>query len=602
MLEAFRKILVLLTRSERRQMYLLIAAIIISAFLELVGVTAIFPFLSVASNPDKIQQNNILKWFYDNVGFANKNSFLFTLGAAAFCMLVISNVFRALTAWGTFYFAHMRRHDVSKRLLSGYLYERYKFFLNRNSSVMTTHILSNVNSAIAGVLVPGMQILANILIALFIILLLIVMDPMLAMKVAFVLGGLYITVYLFVRKKLTYLGKIAAECMKEMFKILSEAFGGIKEVKIMSKEKFFLDKYVDRSKKYMRSIAISQTIDLLPKYVFETLAYGGVLLIVMYMIATKEGFHNAIPMIGLYAFSGFRLMPALQQILKGATRVRSSIPVLDMVYQDYVDRKADCNFDKMNPAVCTGLQFSNKIEFRNVTFSYATANEPAIRESNITIECNSTIGFVGATGSGKTTTIDILLGLLQPQAGEIIVDGMTINDSNLRAWQANIGYVPQHIFLSDDTITCNIAFGVPGKEIKYRDVEQSARVANIHDFIVSELPDGYETKVGERGVRLSGGQRQRIGIARALYSNPDILILDEATSSVDGIVEGIIMEAVHTIAHKKTIIIIAHRMSTVKECDKIYMMEKGRIIDQGKYDDLIRTNQQFRDMAKVNIT
>jgi ABC-type multidrug transport system fused ATPase/permease subunit len=310
----------------------------------------------------------------------------------------------------------------------------------------------------------------------------------------------------------------------------------------------------------------------------------------------NNDFQQIIPTMGLYLLASYRLVPALQQIYQDMTMIKSTRPVLDAIYKDLVDCQTESH--RTNTPRSAILQLKEYIEFCNVSFQYPKAKEPVIRDFNLTIRLNTTIGFVGTTGSGKTTTVDILLGLLNPLQGVLRVDGVEINKNNLPMWQANIGYVSQHIYLSDDTVARNIAFGVPDNEIDHQTIKQVARLANIHDFIANELPSGYETEVGERGVRLSGGQRQRIGIARALYYNPSVLVLDEATSALDGITEDTVLDAIHNLAHKKTIIIIAHRLSTVKECDMVYMMEQGRIVAQGTYQELIGTNQQFRDMAK----
>jgi ABC-type multidrug transport system fused ATPase/permease subunit len=239
------------------------------------------------------------------------------------------------------------------------------------------------------------------------------------------------------------------------------------------------------------------------------------------------------------------------------------------------------------------------IELESIRFNYPNTETPAIHDLSLRIEAGTTVGLVGPTGCGKTTSVDILLGLLTPQRGRLLVDGDEITEENLRRWQVNLGYVPQQIYLSDSTLARNIAFGIPEHKIDLDAVERAARVANLHDFVVSELPEGYRTIVGERGVRLSGGQRQRVGIARAVYHNPAVLVLDEATSALDTVTETAVMDAIHNLAHEKTIIVIAHRITTVRECDNIYMLDKGRIVAEGTYDRLLKTSEHFRALAKV---
>lgn len=597
MFEVFRKVFAFLTPEERKRACWLALAIVIAALFDLIGVVSIFPFLSIASDPSKIQTNSTLKWIYTTMDFTNKNNFLFALGVAALGILVIGNGFRAFTTWTIYYFTMMKRYDVSKKLFRHYLHEPYMFFLNRNSSELTAHLLQNVNSAVSGVFVPGMQLIANVIVTLFIILLLFMVDPLVVLLAAVVVSGAYGIVYLLVRRKLTVIGKELVIDGNMLYKILGEAFGGIKVLKLMGKEDVFLDRYSETTKKFMHSDAVSQTISLLPKYILETIAFGGIMTVMLYLIAAKEDFNKAIPLIGLYAFAGYRLIPSLQAIFYCITQIQRSSEALEVVYRDFVSTMKEDHHAKIKGV--GSLPFFKKLELRNLIFKYLGAQDAAIKNLSLIIHANTTVGFVGATGSGKTTTVDIILGLLVPQQGEIIVDDIIINSKNLHLWQPNIGYVPQYIYLCDDTITRNIAFGVPDHEIDHKAVEHAARLANIHDFILNELPDRYETLVGERGVRLSGGQIQRLGIARALYYDPSVIILDEATSSLDTVTENIVMDAIHGLAHKKTIIIIAHRLSTVKECDMIYLFKHGKIVEQGNYQSLRRTSQYFDEMARA---
>jgi ABC-type multidrug transport system fused ATPase/permease subunit len=305
-----------------------------------------------------------------------------------------------------------------------------------------------------------------------------------------------------------------------------------------------------------------------------------------------------IPTLGIFAFSVLRLLPSLQQVYASLASIRSGTAVLDHIHEDYTPI-----LDQLAPqpaaaaTLVAPLALTSALELKGLDYAYSAAGRPAVRGIDIRIPARTTIGIVGGTGAGKTTLIDLILGLLTPQAGEIVVDGVAITEANLRAWQRSLGYVPQSIYLTDDTIARNIAFGVPADRIDMQAVERAARIAALHDFVVQDLPKGYETLVGERGVRLSGGQRQRIGIARALYSDPSLLILDEATSALDNITERVVMEAVQNIRADKTIIIIAHRLTTVRQCDAIFLLEKGQVASVGTYDELVAQNETFRKMA-----
>ncbi len=601
MIRSVSKVFALFSEKERRKTYWLFVGIMIMGLMQISGIAAITPFMAVVANPEVISTNKYMNQAYTLLGFSNENQFLFFLGMAVLSVLAIGNAFSAFVTWLLLRFTFMQGHSISKRLLDKYLSQPYVFFLNRNSSELSKNLFLEVNRVVGGVLIPGMHILTRVVVALCILGLLVLVDPFLALTVAIVLGGAYTIIFKLVRKKLAKIGKEATEAGKERFKIASEALGGVKDLKLMSREPVFLKRYSDQSYLFAGYEATNGIISQLPRYALETIAFGGILLMVLYLIGVKQSAEQALPLVSMYAFAAYRLMPSLQQIFAGMTRVRYNLAALDVLYGDLVEDGTGSipalNYDK----TITPLSFKEKIELRNIVFYYSNAPVPAIDDLNLTIKSNTTIGFVGTTGSGKTTTVDIILGLLTPKSGKILIDGVEITQDNVRNWQKNLGYVPQSIYLTDDTITSNIAFGISDDKVDHDAVEQAAKIAKIHDFITDDLPNGYKTIVGERGVRLSGGQRQRIGIARALYHNPNVLIFDEATSALDGITENAIMDAIHHLSHRKTIIMIAHRLTTVKECDAIYMLDKGRVIASGTYSELMESSVSFRKMARVKL-
>lgn len=597
MIETFRKIFYLLSLGGKKKLYWLILAVVIMAVLDTIGVASIFPFLNVISSPDIIQTNSRLKWVYDRFGFSNRDAFLIALGVFSFVILVINNILRAQISIALTRFSYFKRHIMSKVLLEKYLYEPYIFFLNRNTSELTTYLVSEITRVVSGVLLPCLQVFAKSLMALLIFSLLVVVNPVVAAVIIIVIGGGYVIIYSLLRKVLARIGTDMTVHSKSIYKTLSEAFGGIKDIKILGKEQIFIDKFSGSVRKFSDCSCWQFIIFQLPRYVFEVLVFSGILFIAILIAVIQKNYQGVIPIVGLYAFAAYRLMPALQQIYQDIASIRSSLSALEVVYQDYVTCPGTPQRNQIGQD--QKLVFSKEIMFHDITFQYPNAREPIIESLNLAIKANTTVGLVGGSGAGKTTLVDILLGLLRPLSGELAVDGHVIKDENLRRWQASIGYVPQHVYLCDDTIMRNIAFGVPDEQIDHQAVQASAQMANIHDFIVQSLPRGYETEIGERGVRLSGGQRQRIGIARALYHNPLLLVFDEATSALDGITEDVILEAIYNLAHKKTIILIAHRLSTVKECDVIFMLDRGKLVGQGTFNELITNNQQFREMAKI---
>ena len=310
------------------------------------------------------------------------------------------------------------------------------------------------------------------------------------------------------------------------------------------------------------------------------------------MMAQSGNFGTALPILSLYVFAGYRLMPALQQIYSSFTQLAFIGPSIEKLYEDIKSLKPfNRNQDQ------SALSFNKSITLKNVHYNYPNASRTALKDINLIIPIKSTVGLVGATGSGKTTTVDIILGLLEAKKGTLEIDGKIITQQNKRSWQKAIGYVPQHIYLTDDTISANIAFGVEIEDINQEAVEKASKIANLHEFIIDELPKKYQTTIGERGVRLSGGQRQRIGIARALYHNPQVLILDEATSALDNQTEKAVMDAINNLSKNITIILIAHRLSTVKSCDKIFLLEKGELKNKGTFEELIKVNDNFRKSA-----
>jgi ABC-type multidrug transport system fused ATPase/permease subunit len=338
-----------------------------------------------------------------------------------------------------------------------------------------------------------------------------------------------------------------------------------------------------------------QVISQLPRYALEAIAFGGMLLVVLYLMSKSGSFVNAMPIIALYAYAGYRLMPALQQIYGAMTQLRFAAPALDALHADLM------SLQPMHPNPSQeAMAIQQAITLSNVQYRYPNSQQLALKNLSFTISARSIVGFVGATGSGKTTAVDVILGLLEPQEGELKIDGQPITADNRRQWQRAIGYVPQQIYLADDSVAANIALGIPAKDIDQHAVERATKIANLHQFVVNDLPQGYATTVGERGVRLSGGQRQRIGIARALYHNPQVLIFDEATSALDNLTEQAVMEAVHNLGDEITIILIAHRLSTVKACDMIFLLEKGELKAQGTFEELIQANERFRAMAASN--
>lgn len=600
MLLTLQRVLSLFTPSERRQIYWLLLSILIMGMLETTGIASIMPFVAIITNPESIHSNWLLLSIYNYFGFSDTSQYIFVVGLVVLSILLISNSFSAFTTWRLLRFVYLCGHNLSSRLFEKYLYNGYPFFLNHNSSDLVKNITTEIHRVVAGVLTPFMLMTSRAIISLCILALLIAMDPLLALLIFIVCGGSYAAVFLLSKKKLSLNGRISTSAQGQRFKVVGEGFGGIKDLKLSGREAEYLKRYNKPSLAFATSESTNQIISLLPKYALETIVFGGMLLVVFYLIQIKHATSQALPLLGLYAFAGYRLMPAFNQIFQGLSSIRYHSAALNLIY-DHINSGPESRSLPSGPSVKINqpeMHFSDSIQLNDLTFSYSPAGPKILKNLNLIVKANTTIAFVGKTGSGKTTLIDIILGLLPMDSGEILVDGIKLDEHNRRSWQKNIGYVPQSIYISDDTVSRNIAFGVPDEEIDHGAVVNAARIANIDEFVSKDLSHGYETVLGERGVRLSGGQRQRIGIARAIYHDPKVLILDEATSSLDGLTENVIMEAINNLGHQKTIILIAHRLTTVTGCDAIHVLDGGIIIASGNYQDLIVSCEQFRNMTK----
>lgn len=591
-----QKFLDLLSPSEQKRALLLLCMVVVMALLDVIGVASIMPFMAVLANPQLIESNSVMSYVYVSLGFNGYQDFLFALGLLVFVLLVVSLSFKALTTYAQTRFALMREYSIGKRLVEGYLHQPYSWFLNRHSADLGHTILSEVAAVVSGGLIPLLTLIAQSSVVFCLVGLLLLVDPMLALSVSVVLGMAYILAYKFMSRGLQHLGEARVRANQQRFTAVSEAFSAAKEVKVGGLEQIYTQRFAGPAEIYAKGQTTAQVVALLPRFVLEAIAFGGMLLVVLYLMVKSGSFAEALPVITLYAFAGYRLLPALQQIYGALTQLRFAGPALDALHKDL---KSLEEYVPHNSAIVP-IELKSCIELNKIEYIYPNAPQAALKGISLRIAAKSTVGFVGSTGSGKTTTVDLILGLLDPQCGSLSVDGHVIDYSNKRNWQKSIGYVPQQIYLSDDTVAANIAFGLDVKDINLQAVERAAKIANLHDFVVEQLSQGYQTTVGERGVRLSGGQRQRIGIARALYHSPQVLILDEATSALDNLTEQAVMEAVGKLNNEITIILIAHRLSTVRDCDSIFILNGGKIKCRGSYDELNESSDYFKRMVRAS--
>ncbi|HEX2164898.1 MAG TPA: ABC transporter ATP-binding protein [Thermoanaerobaculia bacterium] len=592
-MSTLRQLYRILSPRERRQALWLLPLLIATALMQVVGIASVTPFLAVVADPGAVERHESLRRLYELGGFTEVRTFLLALGALMFVVIVGSNGLTAISTWAVLRFSWMRSHTIAVRILRGFLARPYLFFLEQHSADLGRNLLGEVVQIVTGTLVPAMKAVSGAIAALAVMALLVYVDPLLACLTAVVMGGAYGALFFAIRRRQRRMGQVRLAANKGRFKTLAETFGGIKEVKLLGREATMVRRFQRPSADYAAATALNAVVAQVPRFALEGIAFGGIVLMVLYLLRREAGFEAIVPTIGLYALAGYRLMPSLQQIFHGLTNIRFNSAALDHL-SEYLPA-AEVDFGERRPVA--PLPLARSIRLRGVWFQYPTAKEPLFRGLDLEIAAGRSTAFVGATGSGKSTLGDLLLGLLRPDRGAIEIDGVPLGDANLRAWQRNLGYVPQSIFLADDTIARNIAFGLPDREIDMEAVARAARAACIDEFIERELPRGYDTVVGERGVRLSGGQRQRIGIARALYHDPQVILFDEATSSLDNVTEEQVLEAVSALARTRTTITIAHRLSTVRGCDRILLLEGGEVVASGTYDELIASEPRFRTLA-----
>lgn len=596
----FKKLYRLLSPAHRKHLILLSFLVLLSGVMEIGGIASIMPFMGMVVDPGLVTHNHWLSLLYHHFSFSSPEHFLIFLGFVVLGIIFLSNIISALTIWNILRFSLFMGRDLSQTMFSAYLNHPYIFFLGRNTSDLIQNILFEVGRIVNGILIPLLTIFSRSVITLSILILLVWMNPVLAFVAGSVLGGAYALVFFLVRRTLSTTGKEMSRENARRSQVAYETFGGIKDIKILGREREFFDRFKKPVERYSLYQARSQMISLLPRYALETLAFGGIIVIVIYLLSAGGTLAHALPLISLYALAGYRLMPALQAIFGNLTAIRFNASAIDRITDDLSSLRSDprsASFTVPLP-VDKPMKFTESIRLDRIVFHYPNREDAVLQELSLSIPARTSIGIVGSTGSGKTTTLDILLGLLSPSSGILRIDGVPVGPENLRSWQANIGYVPQQIMLMDDTIVRNIAFGIPEEEIDRKKVIKASQLAHLHDFIETELPDGYDTEIGERGIRLSGGQRQRIGIARALYHEPSVLVLDEATSALDNITENVIMEALNTLSRQKTIIMVAHRLTTVRECDTIVVMDRGSVSDQGTYQELLERNDFFSSLVQ----
>ncbi len=576
--DMLRKLWILVQPFGTAKALAVLVIVLVQGILQVAGVTSVFPFLALAADPNSIRSSGFGSRVLSHLPPMDNQQLLLWAGVLSILMLVISNVANLFSDYARARYAHGLGHFLRLRLLEKLSSRPWRYFLGQNTGVLLKKTTWDVGNTVNQVVLPILEGTARLVTAVFLVATLVALSPKIAVVAAFVLAIYYAVVFVVLQRSRRRLSHAARDADRGAFREAQQLLAGIKTVKIHSVESFFVERFARHSLVQAR---VSSKLPLhyqAPKYILEPIAFGGLILAVIIYAASGHNLNQIIPALGVIGFAGYRLLPAMQLLYAAIAQIGTNRHALDEIYQEFsgdnaeeLDNQTKLSLqDRLEP-----MQLDHEIRFDDVCFQYDSAAKLVLNHVNLSIRKRTSVGIVGPTGSGKSTLVDILMGLHVPTAGRLLVDGCPLTEENTRFWQAGIGYVPQEIFLIDDTVARNIALGVRDEHIDMHRVREAASAASILDFIQKDLPGGFQSIVGERGVRLSGGQRQRIALARALYRKPQLLILDEATSALDNETEAQVVEAINNLQGEVTIVVVAHRLSTVERCD--FLIDLGGV-------------------------
>lgn len=569
--------------------------IIFSALMEIVSVISVGPFMTYISNPN--DNKSIIINLLSNLPGYSQDQVIIFWGALILFILFISSIFSSYSLWKVNMSGSKIAVSLGAQLYKFYIFQPWIYHVTQNTSEITEKLSVTCDRVNHGVINPVLNLNAKIVLIFLMSFCLIIYNPLISVSGIIIFFCCYIFIYKKLKKRLYNYGKINAEEQNRRFQIISETFGGIKEIGLASYENFFINSYENCIKNFNYSIAKVGIFSQLPRFILELIGYSVLIILVIVLLSKNEGnFSLIIGNVAVFTFASFKMLPAFQQSYNYVATIQGNIASFDRIKNEISAQALVKNNLKSDER----FLIKKNLILDNVSFSYFKNNKKSvIKDVNITIEAKKITGIVGPSGSGKTTILDILLRLIEPTTGNVLHDGQVLNDKTLRQWQKGIGYVSQTTFLADTTIRENIAFGINKNLINDTKIWNSLKLANLDTFVKS-LEFGIDTKIGERGIRLSGGQRQRIGIARAVYENCEFLILDEATSAVDTVTEEMIMREIYNFSNIKTIVVVSHRFSTIKKCDKIYLVDRGQVAGAGTFNDLYQNNKLFNRLANTS--
>jgi HlyD family secretion protein len=603
MIKLIQELFQFLTPIQRKRFYFLQFWVILMAFAEILGIASIAPFMMLVGDVSMLERDNFLSQLYAQTGLQDPYGFIFWVGMCVLLALALASIVSAYTTWKLSMFGAKIGTEIADRLYRHYMHQPWLYHASGSSAQLIKQIATESVRVSNGIIQPLMLLNARAVLAVILSVVIFSYNPFVAISGLVVFGLAYFLLYKLVRKQLYINGQSLSDLSRIRYQLMNAGFGGIKDVLLLNRHQDFVSRFEETGKKQAKAQGRNNGLQQVPRYLMEFVAFGSMIGLVLYFITAHQGnLAIVLPILAVYALASYKLLPAFQQIYSSIATIKGNISAFESIRNDLLASQTQTEKIGFNIKIKVEtteellLLPQKSISLENISFTYPGKNKPVLNQLTMTIPANSTIGIVGPSGSGKSTVLDILLGLIEPQAGELKIDNILITDQNRRAWQNTIGFVSQSIFLSEGTIAENVAFGISQEGIYYQQVEKALKMAHLDEF-VHTLEKGMLTQVGERGVQISGGQRQRIGIARALYQDAAVLVFDEATSALDGITEKMIMEAIHDFSGKKTIIMIAHRLKTVEQCDQILMIERGRVSAQGTYKELIENNEAFKRLA-----
>lgn len=588
MIDYLSKVLYILGE-RRKRLPILLILFLISSLSEAFGVGMIGSFIQLTADPDSMLEISILSWLYKFVRAQSIDQFIVIFGLLIIGVFLLKSLFYFIIRVTIFNFSFSQRKILVSKLLNAYLNVPYTFHLKQSSANLTKNIVVETNKFSSACLLKLLDAIANLLIIVVLFILLIRTDAVLMLTIL----GFFLPVFLlfyFLRKKFVMWGRLKSQSQKRMIQIINHSLGGLKETRVLGCEGYFQNQIDKQGQVFSRAATLFNSSQIVPRISIEAALICVVIAaIIINQYLANDSSQNFAATLGVFSIASIRLIPSTTQLMQSIGMMQNAKYALDMLYLDLKAlEERDADLQRLNPdrlKASERLAFDREIKIQNLTFSYPEASRPSIVNLSMSIRKGESVALIGKSGAGKTTLVDILLGLLTPEQGDIKVDDVSVY-RDLRSWQNLMGYIPQSIFLTEDSIKRNVAFGVPNHSIDVSKVMRVLDAVQLGDFI-EQLPEGIDTKVGERGVRLSGGQRQRIGIARALYHDREILILDEATSALDTETEVLVNEAIKSLAGVKTLIIIAHRLSTVEHCDRLFELKEGQVINSGSYHEVV---------------